>query len=171
MVMIRRAAISIIFFIFSCCLHNVARAQSFDIESLDGVKTKIVLSHELASGILAISHFKDTIFINEFMDIEEVHVLKGKFLQVVYEVRTGSDQNLIQLVLLCVNYGKLYQAMHVESYLSYDIDKVWDKKADSLKLFDEHGLYELKLNLLGNDKSSFKLVVDIHNESKSKHDP
>ena len=52
------------------------------------------------------------------------------------------------------------------SYLFGEMDMAYDKVADSLKLFDEHQLYETSFSY-----SDFSITVNIHDYLKSKYDP
>jgi len=166
--MIKRILIIINFLFFV----SFSNAQTFKIKSLDGIFQQIHLMHEVGDQKLVISCFKDTIVINDFINISKnVAILKDCFLEIQYSIRSGSNQSTERLILLCVNKNKLYQAVHMQSIETFDIDEVYDKTADSLKLFDEHGDYELKVDLTGSNIGNYKLKVYIHDESKSKYDP
>ncbi|WP_419700277.1 hypothetical protein [Mucilaginibacter sp. NFX135] len=130
------------------------------------------MSHEVGDQKLVITSLNDRIIIDDFIGFsEEIFILKESFLSVHYTVRSGSNQSREHLLLLCINNNKLYEALHAISLSTYDVVNVYDKKADSLKLFDEHGKYGLSTKLICIDKDHYKLSVNIQDESKSKRDP
>ncbi len=151
---------------------TISNAQIFKIKALDGTNQQVGFYHELGDHKLVIRSLKDSIIIDDFMDLrKDISILKERFLAIHYGILIGSDQSRERLLLLCINNGKLCQALHVVSLSTYDIVDVYNKKADSLKLFDEHENYEIKVNLIGEDKEHYKLNIKIHDQSKSKRDP
>jgi len=153
-------------------ISTASSGQVYNVKGLDGVDQKVRIVADYPHNALNIICLKDTLRINEFLDLHgKAIVLNGQFLKVIYDIRGGSDETGGNMVLLCVAHNKLYQAMHVTSFSTYDVDRVYNKRADSLKLFDEHGDYGLNAELTGTNKANYKLVVNIHDEVKSKHDP
>ena len=147
-------------------------AQDFNIKSLDGTHQKIRVIADYPNNTLSIICLKDTIRVNEFMDLPGgITILNDCFLKVVYECRAGSGESLEQLLLLCIKNNKFCQSMNVNSLSRYDVNTVFNKRADSLKLFDEHGLYDLKLKIEGNSNKTYKSDIFIHDESISKRAP
>jgi hypothetical protein len=146
-----------------------SNAQTFSIEAFDGTIQSIDVVPDYDNDVLKILSSKDTLYIANVIGVEEkVVILDKHFLKIVYNVTAGSDIGLEQILLLCVNNNKLCQSLHVTSLSTYDVETVYDKRADSLKLFDEHGIYELKLTLNGNSKINYKLNIGIHDEERSK---
>ena len=151
---------------------TASSGQVYNVKGLDGTDQKIHVIADYPNNTLNIICLKDTLRIDGFLNLHgKAIVLNGQFLKVVYDIRVGSDETGGNMVLLCVAHNKLYQALHVTSFSTYDVDMVYNKKADSLKLFDEHGDYGLNVDLIGANKEDYKLVVNIHDEVKSKHDP
>jgi hypothetical protein len=146
----------------------ISNAQTYSIKALDGLTQQIHLVHELGDQKLVIFCLNDTLTIDDFINVSDVFILKGSFLKIQYAIRTGSEQSRERLLLLCVNKNKLCQSLHIQSLGKYDIDKVFDRKADSLKLFNEHRDYEIKISLIGTDKRNYKLKVDVHDAFISK---
>ncbi len=149
-----------------------SKAQSYNVESFNGNIQKIHISPDYINNTLTITCLNDTIHINDFTDIrDDVNILDKRFLEIVYSIRGGSDIHLRRVLLLCVNNNKLLQPLDVDFLSSYDLSTVYNKNADSLKLFDEHSLYQLKLSLIGDNKNNYKLNVNVYDENKSKHSP
>ena len=158
---------SVLLFFFTIC-----NAQIFKIKALDGTNHKVRFEHELGDQKLFITSLKDTIIIDDFIGLsEDISVLKESFLSIRYFIRTGSDQSREMLLLLCVNNNKLSQALYIVSLSTYDLVSVFNKKTDSLKLFDEHANYEVKINLIGSDKEHYKMNINVHDQSESKKNP
>lgn len=147
-------------------------AQVYTVKDLYGGDSKIRVFADYEHNTLTISSFKDTIHIYEFRDFRyKPVILNGKFLNITYIKKTGSDQNGGNTVLICVAKCALSEAMHVSSFYTYDVTNVYNKRADSLKIFDEHVDYSLRTTLVGTNKGNYKLILDIHNKVRSKFDP
>jgi hypothetical protein len=167
--MIKQRIIALTLIIFALAIHYTAQAQTYAIESLEGLNTKITLSEQSVGKVLNIYCLKDTIHLGNYAYIREVKVLGKKMLQVTYGIMAGSDISAANLLLLCVSNGKLCQALHVESFLKSSL-KAIDSDTNAI-LFDEHQFRRLTMHLTGTDKSNYKLSVNIHDEEKSKAHP
>jgi len=147
-------------------------AQDFKILSLGGYTEKISLSHEIGDQKLIMSYKTDKVVVDDFIGFnQDPVVLNSCFLAIRYIIKTGSDQLRERTLLLCVNENKLSIAAHIGVLSQYALERVFNKKADSLKLFDEHGSYELKMSIGGNNSTDYKMYVNIHDESVSKRKP
>jgi hypothetical protein len=149
----------------------LSSAQTYNIESLNGKAEQITVTPDYPNNTLTILSSNDAIHISDFTDIKSVTVLGEHFLKIDYSVRGGSDENVQYLLLISIMDNKIYQSAHFPSLLKYDVNTVYDKKADSLKLFDEYGDYGVDVDIVGDNKENYKLVVNLHDEVKSKHDP
>jgi hypothetical protein len=145
-------------FIFYYTVHNIAEAQSYSIKSFEGSNAKINLNYKLFSKTLSVSCLNDTLFLNDYTGTTEVHVLNERFLQIIYDVRGGSGLDLRNTLILSVNKNNINVSMLVASYVG-------------VTSMYQQGLYKLKLNMLGDSKSNYKLIIDIHDEQKFKRNP
>jgi hypothetical protein len=152
--------------IFSCSIYNTAKAQVYSIESFDGTETKIKLTEILRGRVLAVNCSKDTVFLNDYTGIKDVHVLCNKFLQITYNTKGGTGSEVRNTLILCVIGKKINVSMLVASYASW-----FSSNPDSPSSVDEENLYTLKFNMIGNNKSNYKLIVNVHDEQKSKLHP
>lgn len=153
-------------------IYNKADVEFYNIQSIDGTTQRICIEPNYVDNQLIISCLNDTIKVSNFTGFNErINILNNNFLEIPYKVRGGSNIKLRHVLMLCVNHKRLYQAIHVTSLSSYDVDMVYNKRADSLKLFDEHGLMSLKYDLIESLKKQYTLNVYIHDEIKSKRDP
>jgi len=143
---------------FSCAIFNNAKAQVYSIESFDGTNAKINLNYTLFSKRLKVSYLNDILFLSDYTGTREVHVLNKRFLQIVYGVRGGSGLDLRNTIILSVSKSKINVAMLVTSYAGAVSE-------------DKEDLYKLKLGMTGNDKSNYKLSVNVHYEHKTKLHP
>lgn len=135
------------------------KAQSYNIQSFEGNKANINLYYKPSSGMLTISYLRDTLLINNYMSVDTVNILNKVFLQINYVKRAGSNEDVINQLILYVSNGKLCQALHVNSLTTYDIRP------------SEYSLFKLKVTLAGHDTNTYKLSLNIHNEKSSKRSP
>lgn len=145
-------ALALLFFL--CALYQNAKAQSYDIKSLDGNNEKIKLTNK-SNRILCVSNLKDTLFIDEYIATKEVRVLNDRFLQITYDTRGGSGLDLRNTLIISASKGKINVSLLVTSYAE-------------LVSADKNGLYWLKFNMVGNNSSTYKLTVKVHDQQTSK---
>jgi len=153
-------------------IYAAANIEIYNIQSIDGTSQKIFIEPNYIDNQLIITCLNDTLRISGFTDFDgRISALSNSFLGICYKVRAGSNIKLRRVLMLCVNHRRLYQALHITSLSSYDMDMVYNKRVDSLKLFDEHGLMFLKYNLSEGVKNEYRLNVYIHDEIKSRRNP
>lgn len=151
----------------SFCLLKTAKAQVYNLQSIDGIKVQVRLYYKPSIGSLAIVCAKDTLYLADYMDLDEVKVLGSNFLQVSYAKRAGSNEEQINTMLLCVCSNKLIQAMHIKSFFEYDMRNIYHIKGS----LSEYHLFKAKIQLIGNNKTTYKLKLDIHDENNSERNP
>jgi len=133
--------------------------RAYQIQSLDGKNQTVHIMPIYEKHVLKISCLNDTLIDDDFWDVPPItEVLNKNFIEIRYEVRGGSGLGLGNILLLCVNGNKLFEAMHVLRYLSSEGG-------------GEKTNYNLKLTLNGNNKRNFKLIVDIHDRDWSRYSP
>jgi len=133
--------------------------RAYAIKAFNGGDRKVHIMPDYFNHLLKISCFKDTITILDYWSVPaEVSVLNKNFIKISYAVRGGSGVGLGNVMVLCVNGGKLYEAMHVLEYLTGESG-------------DEQDLYKIKLTISGDNKRTYKLHVGIHDSVKSKATP
>jgi len=137
-------------------LLNSARAQSYDIESLDGYSVRINLDGNVFGGrTLAISIPSDTLFF-ESTGIKKVEILEKFFLKVSYDTRGGSGLGLTNTLFISVKNNKINIALAMLSY-SRGIGTGFES------------IYESKFSLEGNYKVDYKLLVSSEENKVSKN--
>ncbi|MEO6851147.1 MAG: hypothetical protein ABI203_06125, partial [Mucilaginibacter sp.] len=121
------------------------------------------ITPDYPNHVLRMSCLKDTISITDYWDVPpEIVVLNNHFIKIEYAVRGGSDLALGNMLILCVNNNKLYEAMHVLRYIDSELGYIIDSKK-----FTEHSNYTIKAVLNRETKNNYKLNVDVHDEVKS----
>jgi hypothetical protein len=153
----------LIIWLFSICSLKSINAQVYNLESINGNKIRIELNYMPDTKTLAVASAKDTLYLVNYIALDRVRVLGGKFLQVSYTKRAGSNEGLKDDILLCVNNNKIIQSTHIISFSEYDMRNTSHEK-NSL---DEYELFKIKMQLIGNDKLTYKLKLNIHNEGYS----
>jgi hypothetical protein len=153
-------------FIFAFANYQTAKAQSYTIESLEGGKVKINLSRIMRGRVLAVNCSKDTVFLDEYLGVKVVHILKEKFLQIIYDVRAGTGSSAKNTLVLSVSKNKINVSMLVNSYGGW-----FKPDRKNTQLIDDKGLFQLKLEITGDDPGNYKMVVGVHDERKSRSDP
>jgi hypothetical protein len=150
---------------------NYVDLQTYTIRSLDGIPQKISVMLDYDDR-LKISYLKDTLCVYRSYGVEgKPLILGGKFLEIMYGYKEGSNIEKRRALFLCINRNKLYVPMEVTSLSTFDLGEVYNKEADSLKLFNEYARYELKLKLSGKNGASYKLAAKVYDMSVSKRDP
>src|ERR1700744_6153897 len=132
----------LLFIAFWCLQVPVfSQLRTFDMKSLSEDPLRITVQKALGELSLIITCGKDSIKVDEVVDLNFTRIFGGHFLEVNCTWRVGTNQDRRNTIILCVNKNKLIESMHVKSYSSFDLDEVYDKKTDAMKLFNEHGLY------------------------------
>lgn len=167
MINMKRRIILLSLLMAICSLHDTISAQTYSLQSFEGAKVQINLTYKPSHGTLAIGCLKDTLFLVDYMDIDNVKVLNSRFLQITYTKRAGSNEDLANMLLLCVDNNKLCQAMHIRSSSTYDMRNIYHIKGN----LSEYQLFKVKAKLLGNSKNTYKLNLNIHDESSSERNP
>ncbi|MES2376566.1 MAG: hypothetical protein V4553_08300 [Bacteroidota bacterium] len=133
--------------------------KTYNLVSLDGKTEKVKIVPDYVNHVLRMSCSGKSINITDFWGVTpEIHTLNKNFIEIKYAVRGGTNLGLGNTLILCVNGGKLYEAMHVLRYANWD--------SGELKMN-----YNIKLNLTGNNISNYQLNMAIHDDVNSKPDP
>ena len=141
--------------------------QTYTIGSFNGQPKKITITYDY-NDRLKISYSKDTIYLHSTYGTNgKAEIINKKFLKITYDYMAGSDLHNERIIVICIKDDKLCVPLSVTSLFSSEITQVYDRVADSLKLFNEKSLYQIKVNATIDDR----LIVNIHDENKSKHDP
>lgn len=156
--------ITILLLIVSVC--KTANGQVYNIHALDRAAQKIKVADN-EKGTLIISCLKDTIYINNWNNtIESTHINRS-FLKVVYEIHAGVGMHEAHTVVLCINHGRLIEALHITS-LFHEEFMDFSEDADTIGKVAVNSTYSVNLSLTGNNPHDYKLNAKIHDDRKSK---
>lgn len=157
-----RKCIIIAILLFLINRNNISLAQSnvrtYQIQSIDSKESKLKIWDHFEEGIIRITYLKDTINIYESTGIDKTEILDNNFIKINYRSRGGSDVAVGNVVIVCVDNNKLYEAAHIEDYIKW---AVHGEKADD----------HIKLSLTGSNKKDYKLNIDVYDSFISKEKP
>jgi hypothetical protein len=157
----------LVLWLLSGLFFSKACAQTYQVQSFDGAPSHVRVVQRPSEQGLAISCLRDTLILADCWALDQVKVLNKQFLQITYAIRAGSNEGLGSTLLLCVNQGKLRQALKVESYRNYDMRNLAHIPGN----VDEYELFQIQTQLLGTTSKTYKLKLIIHDESRSKTTP
>jgi len=141
--------------------------QKLTVQSLDGKNQKVYIKPDYPNHILRITCQKDTINIPDYWGVPpNMRLMNINFIKIEYEVRGGSNLGLGNMMVLCVNDNKLYEAMHVLRYVNSELSYA----IDSVK-YKGHSNYNIKVALNGDNKRNYRLNISIHDVVSSNFQP
>lgn len=150
--------------------------KSFVFNSLENAQVKVTLELDnVKDNITIVLSPSEVLCIKGYQGdvrFEEFKVIDRKVLFLSFPIRGGSGIALVKTIFLCVSKGHLYKALDIVSKESFIFKKTFNKKVDSLELYDESGIY--KINFIGlrkNDIGGYKLLVSQYEKVNSKRYP
>jgi hypothetical protein len=153
----------LVLWLLSGFFSSKACAQTYQVQSFDGAPSQVRVVQRPSPHGLVISCLRDTLLLSDCWALHQVKVLNKQFLQLTYAIRAGSNEGLRNTLLLCVNQGKLCQALKMESYRNYDMRNLAHIPGN----VDEYELFQLQTQLLSITSKTYKLKLIIHDESRS----
>jgi hypothetical protein len=130
-----------------------------NIVSIDGKNQIVTMIPDYENHALKVTCLKDNITIPDFWGVPpETRLLNKNFIEIKYAIRGGSNLGLGNTLILCVNNGHLYEAMHVLEYVNSETG-------------DEKQHYIIKLNLTGSSPANYRLNAHVHDDLNSIRDP
>jgi len=154
---------ALLLLIFSICtIWNSTKAQSYSVESFEGKKVNIQLTENVTKEswyVAKVSCLTDSLFLDNYNGVQEVHVLSHKFLEIVYNTQGGSGSQFRNTLILSVKKNKIIVAILANSF-----GKAFGGDSDG-------SLYIVKFNITRNNKSNFKLTAHIYDRHKSNSYP
>lgn len=159
-------------FVFYCNgFSKSIETKSLIINSLTNKPEKVLVELDYVNNRITIkSGFKKKLYLDHFTDLEgDIKVMNKKFILLQYNIRGGSGVKLEKTTLVCINNGHLLKSLDIISLDKYEFKETYDKVADSLKLYDESGIYSLKLVDFKYEKKNFKLSIIQYQKVRSKH--
>lgn len=137
----------------------------------DSVRYSVTIKEDSINGIALFSSQEHTLKIFGVKDIQTTKVHSDAFLEIQFKIPGGSGVKVRRKVLLCVSRGRIYKALDVLSEVTSRVSEVYDKVADSLKLFDEKEDYLVTLSIKQKKDSHYKAVLFESKKVESKYNP
>ena len=166
--MINKRVIAITILLFLC---SFSICQTYSVKSLDGQDCKINVITDEKNNLTKLIYSSDTICLNDFYLAAKAQVLNNCFLKVNYSERGGTGVTFQRQLYACISGNRLIIALDILDKDAEELTRVFDNAADSLKLFGEHILYQVKLNLVGSNVDNYRIKANIHNHRQSKQSP
>ena len=136
----------------------------------DHVDYKIRIEEDFENEMISFKTGKDVLLIHDVRSVDTVITHLERFLEVKLRIRGGSGVKVREKILLCVNAGKIFINLLVRSDVESKLTKVYDKVADSLKLFDEEEQYHVNISIEEKSNSFIATLIE-SNYVRSKFDP
>ncbi len=136
----------------------------------DSLRYSVTIEENVIDGFTTFSSKEDTLKIFGVQDIQTVTVHANAFLEIQFKMRGGSGVKVRRKVLLCVSQGKIYKTLDVLSEVTSRVTEVYDKVADSLKLFDEKEDYHVTISIK-QEGNHYKAVLSESKKVESKNNP
>lgn len=163
---VNKIKLLLVLFAFSSLICPLAKAQTYTIESFEGAKAKISLSETFRGRALAVICLQDTIFLNGYRRITKVRVLKGKFLQITYNVGGGTGLSVDNTAIFCVINQKMHVSVVIDSYSTW-----FSPDPNNLQLTDIKDTFSLHFKITGDNIRNYKLIGTTHVAHRSKINP
>jgi hypothetical protein len=137
----------------------------------DSLSYRVAIKQDLANEIATFRLQNYTLDIFGVQDINSIELHANAFLEVQFRIRGGSGVSVRRTILLCVSQGRIYRSLDVLSEVTSRLNKVYNKMADSLKLFDEKEDYLITLSIESENDGRYKAVLFESTKVESKYDP
>lgn len=126
----------------------------------DGLEYEISVDEDLVNDItyFRINDIEERIL--GVRGIESISTQLNRFLEVQFIVRGGSGVKIRRKVIFCISKKKIHKCLDVISSSSSILKEVYDKVADSLRLFDEKEDYELAITLVQRNDTYQALLTE-----------
>jgi hypothetical protein len=136
----------------------------------DSLRYCISVAEDLEKDVATFSVNENVATIFGVRGIEDIAIHSGKFLEVRFVVRGGSNVGVRVTVLLCVSKGEIHRALDILSDVTSRVTQVYDKVADSLQLFDEKEDYHVTISVKQKG-NHYKAILSESKKVESKYDP
>lgn len=165
--------ISIFVFLFALycnCFSQSIESKSLIINSLTNKPERVLIELDNVNNRITIkSGSKGILCLNGYTDlIGAIKIIHKKFIFIQYKIRAGSGVKMGMTTMVCVNEGQLYKSLDIISMERYEFKKTYDKRTDSLKSYNESGIYSLKFSDLKVVKQNYQLSLNQYQKIRSK---
>lgn len=170
--MAMRVGITLFICILSLDLFGYETSENYPVKDLaDGSINVVTMSEDLGKGIVTFFTNRSVFKFSDVRGVTFVKVFSDAFLQVDFAIRGGSGERIRRSVLMCISQGEIYKTLDILSENNSILSEVYNKTADSLKLFNETDVYSVKLSVEQTSEGLYKCILKETIRTDSKHDP
>jgi hypothetical protein len=156
--------------LFSSSMFAQDAGKEYKLRGIDDtLPYSLNVQEDVINEITTLSTQANIVKIVKVQDIEKITVHENTFLEIQFRVRGGAGVKMRRKVLVCLSGGKVHRALDVISEVSSRVTEVYDKVADSLKLFDEKENYDLAVSIKKKG-TVFKATLSESKKIESKYD-
>lgn len=137
----------------------------------DSLCYSLTVNDNPANETTVISFQKHALKIFGVQEILSAQVHANSFLELRFRVRGGSGVKVRRNVFICISNGQAYKAIDFLSEVTSRVSTVYDRVADSLKLFDEKSDYHATLSIKQTERKEYRAVLFESTKVESKYDP
>jgi hypothetical protein len=137
----------------------------------DSLRYSVALDENLINETTVVSFQKSVLKIFGVQEVLSAQIHANSFLEIQFRVRGGSGVKARRNVLICISQGKVYKAIDFLSETTSRVSTVYNRLADSLKLFDEKSDYHVALSIRKTEDNYYKAVLFESTKVESKYDP
>lgn len=146
--------------------------KNYKLLSLDNLECLINVKTDDVNDIITVYLAKnDSLLINGYRGFEqEIKNFNNNFLELRFAERGGSGVAVRRDLLICVFNNKLYKPMDIISMVSSQFKETYVPSIDSLNLYDEKSIYDIKIIDINPYNKSYHLTAAVYDMVKSKYD-
>ncbi len=96
-------------------------------------------------------------------------IFNGRIIQINYRVPGGSGIARRNMILISTDSNNFYCPLFIESYESWDVERMYDKEVDDFNLYNEHGLISNNIKPVKEDSIEAGLLLIEYYSNKSKY--
>lgn len=137
----------------------------------DGVLHSVIIKVDPIVERTEVFIEKDNLILSGVQDLVESKIHSQNFLELKFRVRGGSGVKVRRSVLLCISQSKLHRSIDVLCEITSNVSTVYNKIADSLKLFNEVSEYSVSLDVMNSSDKDFIAIILEKKNVQSKFDP
>lgn len=152
-------------------LHRIEDIKTITILSLENKKCVVEIIYNFKTDVINIRLSpQNSLCINGFRGfVDSIRVINHNFIELHFQIRSGTGIRQERYILLCISEDKLYKAIDVLSLIDSRFEQTYIKGIDSLHLYDEKNIDRFRFIDLRKIKNSFVLEAEEYHYEKSKY--
>lgn len=172
----RYFVIAVVHFISSFCLaQKTVQVKQYLVKGLDDKTYSLVMKEYFTDKVTFYlsngQKVMDSLALYGDRGIETIDIKSETFLDIKFKIRGGTGTAVRREVLICCSENKLHKSLDLISDVVSRLTEVYNKAADSLKLFDEKSDYHATLSIKQTEGKEYRAVLFESTKVESKYDP